>query len=51
MRFKERGSTNTHERVREHLEMLTDNADAMTGLTIDLVAGCKPEEEADPKRL
>ncbi|GGU53730.1 hypothetical protein GCM10009504_08180 [Pseudomonas laurentiana] len=45
----QRGSTETYERVSEHLEVLADNADTITELMADLIARWKPEEEADPE--
>lgn len=43
-----RGSTETYERVSEHLEVLADNADTITELMVDLLARWKPEEQAEP---
>jgi hypothetical protein len=43
----QRGSTETYERVSEHLEVLADNADTIAELMADLIARWKPEEEAD----
>jgi len=45
----QRGSTETYERVSEHLEVLADNADTIAELMADLIARWKPEEEADPE--
>ncbi len=45
----QRGSTDTYERVSEHLEVLADNADTIAELMADLIARWKPEEEADPE--
>lgn len=42
----QRGSTDTYERVSEHLEVLADNSDAIAELMADLVARWKPEEPA-----
>jgi hypothetical protein len=45
----QRGSTNTHDRVSKHLEVLADNSDAIAELMADLIARWKPEEEIDPE--
>ena len=45
----QRGSTETYERVSEHLEVLADNADTITELMADLIARWKPEEEENPE--
>lgn len=45
----QRGSTDTYERVSEHLEVLADNADTITELMADLIARWKPEEPAEPE--
>ncbi|PLP96173.1 hypothetical protein CYD26_01330 [Pseudomonas sp. FFUP_PS_473] len=45
----QRGSTDTYERVSEHLEVLADNADTITELMADLTARWKPEEPAEPE--
>ena len=43
----QRGSTDTYDRVNEHLEVLADNSDAIAELMADLIAWWKPEEEID----
>jgi len=43
----QRGSTDTYDRVNEHLEVLADNSDAIAELMADLIARWKPEEEID----
>ncbi|AXM98013.1 hypothetical protein ACU5P1_04675 [Pseudomonas plecoglossicida] len=43
----QRGSTDTYERVSEHLEILEDNSDAITELMSELLARWRPDEEAD----
>jgi len=45
----QRGSTDTYDRVNEHLEVLADNSDAIAELMADLIARGKPEEEIDPE--
>ena len=45
----QRGSTDTYERVSEHLEVLADNADTIAELMADLIARWKPEEPAEPE--
>ena len=45
----QRGSTDTYDRVNEHLEVLADNSDAIAELMADLIAGWKPEEEENPE--
>lgn len=45
----QRGSTDTYDRISEHLEVLADNADTITELMVDLLARWKPEEDADPE--
>ena len=45
----QRGSTNTYDRVNEHLEVLADNSDAIAELMADLIARWKPEEEIAPE--
>lgn len=45
----QRGSTETYERVSEHLEVLADNADTIAELMADLIARWKPEKEDDPE--
>jgi len=45
----QRGSTDTYDRVNEHLEVLADNSDAIAELMADLIARCKPEEEENPE--
>jgi hypothetical protein len=45
----QRGSTNTHDRVSKHLEVLADNSDAIAELMADLIARSKPAEEEDPE--
>lgn len=45
----QRGSTETYERVSEHLEVLADNADTIAELMADLIARWKPEEPAEPE--
>ena len=44
----QRGSTETCHRVNEHLEVLSENSDAIAELLVDLIARWKPEEQADP---
>lgn len=44
-----RGSTDTSERINEHLEVLSDNGDAIAELLVDLIARWKPEEAKDPE--
>ena len=45
----QRGSTDTYDRVNEHLEVLADNSDAIAELMADLIARWKPEEEENPE--
>jgi len=45
----QRGSTETCHRVNEHLEVLSENSDAIAELLVDLIARWKPEEQADPE--
>lgn len=45
----QRGSSNTHDRVSKHLEVLAGNSDAIAELMADLIARWKPEEEIDPE--
>lgn len=45
----QRGSTETYERVSEHLEVLADNADTIAELMADLIARWKPEDPAEPE--
>lgn len=45
----QRGSAEVSDRVSEHLEVLTDNADAIAELMVDLIARWKPEETEDLK--
>lgn len=41
------GSTDTSERISEHLEVLSDNSDAIAELLVDLIARWKPEGQSD----
>ncbi|MND80527.1 hypothetical protein D3C76_955880 [compost metagenome] len=45
----QRGSTETYHRVSEHLEVLSDNSDAIAELLVDLIARWKPEDPKDPE--
>jgi hypothetical protein len=45
----QRGSTDTYDRVNEHLEVLADNSDAIAELMADLIARWKPQEEENPE--
>jgi hypothetical protein len=45
----QRGSTDASDRINEHLQVLTDNSDAIAELMADLIGRCKPEEEIDPE--
>ena len=45
----QRGSTDTYDRVNEHLEVLADNSDSIAELMADLIARWKPEVEEDPE--
>lgn len=45
----QRGSTEISHRVNEHLEVLSDNSDAIAELLVDLIARWTPEGEADPE--
>ena len=45
----QRGSTDTYDRVNEHLEVLADNSDAIAELMADLIARWKPVEEENPE--
>lgn len=44
----QRGSTETYHRVSEHLEVLSDNSDAIAELLVDLIARWKPEDTTNP---
>lgn len=43
----QRGSTDVYDRISEHLEVLTDNSDAIAELLVDLIARWKPEDKSD----
>ncbi|MNJ58119.1 hypothetical protein D3C77_537400 [compost metagenome] len=43
----QRGSTETYQRVSEHLEVLSENSDAIAELLVDLIARWKPEDHGD----
>ncbi|MNJ37616.1 hypothetical protein D3C77_324450 [compost metagenome] len=43
----QRGSTETYDRINEHLEVLIDNSDAIAELLVDLIARWKPEDPGD----
>lgn len=43
----QRGSTETYHRVSEHLEVLSENSDAIAELLVDLIARWRPEEAED----
>ena len=45
----QRGSTDTYDRVNEHLEVLADNSDAIAELMADLIARWKPDKEENPE--
>ncbi|MFV3383274.1 hypothetical protein [Pseudomonas sp. NY15354] len=45
----QRGATEVNDRVSEHLEILTDNSDAIAELLVDLIARWKPEEQVAPE--
>jgi hypothetical protein len=45
----QRGSTDTYDRVNEHLQVLADNSEAIAELMADLIARWKPAEEEDPE--
>lgn len=45
----QRGSAETSHRVNEHLEVLSDNSDAIAELLVDLIARWTPENETDPE--
>ncbi|MGH8387380.1 MAG: hypothetical protein ACRESJ_18150 [Pseudomonas sp.] len=45
----QRGSSDTSDRINEHLEVLSNNSDAIAELLVDLIARGKPEEEIDPE--
>ncbi|WP_454839673.1 hypothetical protein [Pseudomonas hormoni] len=45
----QRGSSNTHNRVSKHLEVLADNSDLIAELMADLIARWKPQEEETPE--
>ena len=43
----QRGSIDTSERISEHLEVLSDNSDAIAELLVDLIARWKPDGQSD----
>ena len=45
----QRGSAETSHRVNEHLEVLSDNSDAIAELLVDLIARWVPESETAPE--
>ena len=45
----QRVSAETSHRVNEHLEVLSDNSDAIAELLVDLIARWAPENETDPE--
>lgn len=45
----QRGSANTYDRINEHLEVLSDNSDAIADLLLELIDRWKVEVQADPE--
>jgi hypothetical protein len=45
----QRGSSNTHDRVNKHLEVLAGNSEPIAELMADLMARWKPGEDEDPE--
>lgn len=45
----QRGSTETYHRVSEHLEVLSENSDAIAELLVDLIARWRLEEPGEPE--